>query len=1225
VPAKPTDEAPVALTDFKATVKLRSLAPEYVSAQHDGYVRHLEDAIKDPKNRNIALTGRYGSGKSSVLDHFSSKHTADTLRISINTLGPDDNEEDLTNRIQKELVKQLVYRAEAGKLRRSRFARSAPLTRRRAFGEALGITAAGLLLLWLVGLRPGETWFGATSDPFWTLVGVVVFVTIVVSVVYAVRWLVGDRIVSQVSTAGTTITLGEKPTTYFDGYLDEIVTFFEAVEPKYVVFEDLDRFDDPQIFDSLRELNTLINSSAYWIAKGEPLRFIYAIKDSLFEQLGVDPEDREDPDGKSAPLVTANEKKKPDLAAAAVERANRTKFFELVIPVVPFISHRNARDHLAEAFNRLGLPPGTVTRPLLDLVARHTTDMRLLINICNEFAVFAEHLLWVDNRAPGMTADDLFALVVYKNFHLADFEAIAQRTSSLDSLENYHRDLVRTTTVELQKKRRELVQTEEKRQTQDRTAEILGRRLATLGAMFSAQAGRTYAIVDVNGNQHGLDVVRTASFWKAVSESKAITLTSRQGYGVSITGEDLSRLFPESLDTEHWRDANSRELTQQIRQYDRDIATLRGADFKDLDRFERFPRGATPFKAQISSTLTSELARDLVRRGFLTRNYAEYSAEFYGSFLGVDVAFYYNHSVQPNQMYVDFEFKTKNAVANLLEQVPADFTSSVSALNIQIVTHLLKNDLDGVKEVVAFVVADYNDDAKTFLETYLNTPGLPHESLVGWLAAHPWRGVFDYISSLESMPDEETRIRLLDAALLNSADVDSYNLNDRSRSFLVDAYSNLAAFTQPQSIERAERIFSFCMAASLLVSDLRVLGDPLRKLIVTGEMYKLTAANIQAALGITTAPTLDEVRKDESVWHYCQENVDTYMAALRTGAPGHHVLGTESVLKVVIVEQQGIWTDDQLVAVISASAPEAALKDINSLSTDAWPLVMSSGSLVPSVANIQGYVDAFGVDSRLAEYLTTSENSPIELTGVDEITDEQRVSLAVQILNAGSLLPAITRVGIVEQLNLPAGVDPTALVPAGDDLLARALEVGLVPDDRGSFTHFATGGWASVEAAFAVSSNIEHFLEPALVTAFVAELLQSPMVSAAIRSAVVENLPDYVPNDDTAALRAAGSYAAEKRIKLPFDEIVRIARVTQDSEVVLTHLVRSRALSTDQLIDALVSLGSPFKALVGGPGAEFDLPAASSAKTILERLAAAGRVEIINKGWGLGKKVRNLV
>ena len=81
-------------------IKLQSLGPEYTESRHSTYVRHLNEAVQDPKNRNIALTGRYGTGKSSVLDAFEKEHAKDTVRISINTLGPDENDEDLTNRIQ---------------------------------------------------------------------------------------------------------------------------------------------------------------------------------------------------------------------------------------------------------------------------------------------------------------------------------------------------------------------------------------------------------------------------------------------------------------------------------------------------------------------------------------------------------------------------------------------------------------------------------------------------------------------------------------------------------------------------------------------------------------------------------------------------------------------------------------------------------------------------------------------------------------------------------------------------------------------------------------------------------------------------------------------------------------------------------------------------------------------------------------------------------------------
>ena len=51
----------------------------------------------------------------------------------------------------------------------------------------------------------------------------------------------------------------------------------------------------------------------------------------------------------------------------------------------------------AELANR-NIPDREVSRALLSLVARHATDMRLLLNILNEYTVFAQRLLWVKHR-----------------------------------------------------------------------------------------------------------------------------------------------------------------------------------------------------------------------------------------------------------------------------------------------------------------------------------------------------------------------------------------------------------------------------------------------------------------------------------------------------------------------------------------------------------------------------------------------------------------------------------------------------------------------------------------------------------------------------------------------------------------------------------------------------------------------------------------------------------
>lgn len=1208
-------------------IKLRSLAPEFENGQHGIYVRHLEEAVLDERNRNIALTGRYGAGKSSVLDDFQKKHDKDTVRISINTLGPDKDDEDLTNRIQKELVKQLVYRLTPGKIRRSRFARPKPVTKGRAFLHALFISVVGLGFLWVLGVRSGPGWPEAAADLPGYLVRAGMLFSLVLASLWSARWIIGDRIVSEVTTAGTKIALGEGPTTYFDSFLDEIVAFFDTVRPKFVIFEDLDRFEDPQIFDSLRELNTLINASANWQASDEPLRFIYAIKDSLFEQLGKEPESKDGEakasDGQDSP--TASAKPRLDIAAEAVRRANRTKFFEIVVPMVPFISHRNARDLLAGELVKLGLAENVVSRPLLDLIARHTTDMRLMKNICNEFVVFAEHLLWTKTPAPGMTADHLFALVAYKNFHLADFEAISQRTSTLDELERHHRDEVRALIEVLQEQRRKRMRTEEQREHKEETAAKLGNRLREIKDFLPPSNGWPYISVKVDDQNYAFDSVDSVGFWEHVAKSKSFSIVQRHNStAVTPSAEQISRIFPEVMNSAQWLDPDPIELARLIQRYDQDIATLRGADFAGLARYERVPKGRIGFDQRITDVLESELARDLVRRGFITRNYAEYSAIFYGSFVGVDVAFFYNHSVQPNEMYLDHEFTSENAISNLLEQVPAGFTSSVSALNLQVASYLLKEKPEEAKQLVTYVITHDGKDVQAFMDAFLNAPNAPRDLFVQQLTEHPWRDVFEYLANHPGIPDEETRLKLFDAALLNALHADAYEIGESSRALLESSYPRLTAVRESQAAAQTERVFEILEAVDLLVTDLGDLSAPLRDRIVAARRYKISPPNLQLALEVDEAPTLDEVRKKPSVWEFCMTHIDDYIAAMEADGSAQPIVLMESVLVDLINEQHGSWTEDQLRDVIERSSDSATIQEIEDVPQSTWPLIVDAGLMAPTVANVSAYALAHGVDERLSGLLVPDEAGPIELRYVEEIADKDRGVLAVRVLNASTHLTAQARVQLVKQLNLESAIELAEVTPSPDQLLASALEAKLLPDTFDTFAHFAKCGWESVSEAFAVSENASEFMTPALLAGFVGEFVESPWIPDELRRMVVERLGDYVPGDDKKALRAAGQFAIANQIWLPLGEIRRIARVTQDPDVVLRQLTYAKDTDPADLSGILVSLGQPYDELSAGPGIEFDLPGGSSNETLFKRLEAAGRIEIVPK-LIRGRKVRNLV
>lgn len=79
---------------------------------------------------------------------------------------------------------------------------------------------------------------------------------------FYVDWIWVDKpAIKGLQLGPTKLELDKNDSSYFDKYLNEIIYYFEVSGTNLVIFEDLDRFDDPYIFDALHELNELINIS----------------------------------------------------------------------------------------------------------------------------------------------------------------------------------------------------------------------------------------------------------------------------------------------------------------------------------------------------------------------------------------------------------------------------------------------------------------------------------------------------------------------------------------------------------------------------------------------------------------------------------------------------------------------------------------------------------------------------------------------------------------------------------------------------------------------------------------------------------------------------------------------------------------------------------------------------------------------------------------------------
>lgn len=198
----------------------------------------------------------------------------------------------------------------------------------------------------------------------------------------------------------------------FVQYNDELNYFFDVTKVRYVIFEDLDRYNTPLIFQRLRSLNKRLNSH-----RNKPIVFIYTIKDTIFDVT----------QNNTVADTTSND----DENYAAEQKS---KFFDYVISLVPFEDVSNSVylfKHELDKYNWLD-----VDDKYLYGLGLFITDYREIIAIVSDMAVY---FINVKSKLPNYSGNKLLGAMVYKNVYLSDFNNIYEHKSKLEYLlkENY--------------------------------------------------------------------------------------------------------------------------------------------------------------------------------------------------------------------------------------------------------------------------------------------------------------------------------------------------------------------------------------------------------------------------------------------------------------------------------------------------------------------------------------------------------------------------------------------------------------------------------------------------------------------------------------------------------------------------------------------------------------------------------------------------------------------
>ena len=409
-------------SNTKDSIKLESLASKPENNKNiNMMVSALKNAVDNENNYNIGITGSYGSGKSSIIKSYEKNNNKNLLYISLAILNENDNNDTNNNqdvspleeRLEKAIVNQIVHQIDPSYIPQS-FLKS---KKEKNYALNTGFIFIGILLL-LLNIPTSYNYIaGIINDDFllnlikkiriYLFAGLIGYGMILLY--YIIKKINFSSIIKFKSEIYEFEANSNEKTndndSYFDKHLDDILYCISQSKCDAIVFEDIDRFNNQEIFIKLKEINNLLNNRHIFgkshICKKIP--FIYAMNDDLFKS------------------------------------SDKTKFFDVVIPVIPYINGDNSAETFDNLFkNKEQIKPDKV---VLNILSHYITDMRLLKNIYNEYIIYIATLS--DENFKKYDYNQLFSLIVYKNLYPTDFSNLQFSQGNLYNVINARSKIVK--------------------------------------------------------------------------------------------------------------------------------------------------------------------------------------------------------------------------------------------------------------------------------------------------------------------------------------------------------------------------------------------------------------------------------------------------------------------------------------------------------------------------------------------------------------------------------------------------------------------------------------------------------------------------------------------------------------------------------------------------------------------------------------------------------------
>lgn len=367
----------------------------------------LKWGLENYKVKNIAVTGPYGAGKTSFLKSFENSHKEyKYLNISLASFKDD---EDNDKKIEENILQQILYKVNGIKMPFSRIKRIREINKKSFIITFLSLYFWIDMIYYLFKFKQlkifEELFLLNYLKPDERLIyPIMIFISTII-LYKSLALFKSFKIKIKALSSEIELSTNDDASVFYT-HLDEIIYFFKKTNYEVIFFEDIDRFEkiNLDLFTKLRELNGLLNKSE---DIKRTIHFIYAVKDDLFEE-NFD-----------------NENKKEEINSSD---KLRTKFFDLIIPIIPVINTSNSYEQIIKKLKKVeGLEISDEFDSDLRTYSYYIDDMRLINNIHNEFIVYRDNLI-KENKIKKENQQNfsrtLFAFMVYKNKYPNDFSKL---------------------------------------------------------------------------------------------------------------------------------------------------------------------------------------------------------------------------------------------------------------------------------------------------------------------------------------------------------------------------------------------------------------------------------------------------------------------------------------------------------------------------------------------------------------------------------------------------------------------------------------------------------------------------------------------------------------------------------------------------------------------------------------------------------------------------------